>query len=153
MNVTSKNELFNLKSGIVCLDEFWLTMDSRKFAQNIEMSEWALQARKKRLLVFYTTQTMNQVDNRVRQITDWWIHCDKRREGIWLNFVLYQYGTLGARYLLNKPENYHSVYDTEEVLSALAFEEKVSFKGVRGVSPRTHGIARDELRAERSVMT
>lgn len=134
--VRTIEELLAMQTGVVLLDEFWLNMDSRSFSQNVQLSQWVMQARKKSLLCFYTSQTMRQVDLRVRNITDWWIHVEERREGIWLNFVLYQYGRLGSRFLLAAPHEYHKLYNTNEILSPLTSRASLGVGGGgRGTRP------------------
>jgi len=53
---------------IICLDEAWLTGDSRSSMSknNIAWSQFILQARKKRADVLYTVQHQGQIDKRIR---------------------------------------------------------------------------------------
>src|SRR3990172_8843387 len=68
--ITSIGEMWAMDSAIFCFDEIWLTMDSRLWADNVKLTRWVNQTRKKKLLVLYTTQHINQVELRVRKATD-----------------------------------------------------------------------------------
>lgn len=65
-------ELLGIEDGVVCLDEFWITMDSRNWKDNRQrfLTQWVNQTRKKNLLIFYTTQAMSQIELRIRNGTD-----------------------------------------------------------------------------------
>jgi len=71
------DSLLKINNGIICLDEFWITMDARSWKDNIFLTRWINQTRKKNLLVFYTIQSFRQIDIRVRHGTDLLIFCEK----------------------------------------------------------------------------
>jgi hypothetical protein len=59
------------KQNLILLDEAWITADSRKSSTytNIMLSRSVLQSRKNKADLIYTTQFVNQIDIRIRQIT------------------------------------------------------------------------------------
>lgn len=65
------NEIETDRNALL-LDEIWLTADSRKSMayENMMLSTSLLQSRKKHIDVLYTTQYINQVDVRIRSITN-----------------------------------------------------------------------------------
>src|SRR3989337_823801 len=112
--VRSRGDLFRAQSGIVLFDEIHIEMDSRQWkdTNNVNMSRWIHQTRKKDLIVFFTTQHIRQVDVRVRRALDWLIMTQKTPQGIWLSFVDYQYGIIGKKVLISQPKRFYGLYDT-----------------------------------------
>jgi len=66
---------YDMHGKLFCLDEVWLTADSREHGRpsNKMMSAFILQARKKRGNVIYTEQDYMQVDARIRKNTTYFI--------------------------------------------------------------------------------
>jgi len=123
--ITSLEQLWKIDSAIFCFDEIWLTLDARLWKDNTILTRWVNQTRKKKMIVFYTTQHVRQVELRVRNATDVLIYCDKKpNEGHWLQFIDYQYQQLGKKYLLYKPEAFYPLYNTFEICSPIEFKEK-----------------------------
>lgn len=73
----SWDELVQLESGVVVLDEAHVEIDSRAFANNIQATSFLLQTRKLGLDLVYTTQGFDQVDKRLRTITDLLGMCER----------------------------------------------------------------------------
>jgi len=119
--IKNKADIWDMKSGIFCFDEIWLTLDSRLWKDNTFLTRWINQTRKKNLLVFYTTQHIRQVELRVRNATDILIFCERLPVGMRLNFIDWQYRQLGRRYLLKKENlaQYFHLYNTYEVLEPI----------------------------------
>jgi len=65
-------EITKLKNGAFLGDELWAWLDSRNFGKksNIVKSKILLSSRKKELHIFYTAQGLDQMEKRVRNITD-----------------------------------------------------------------------------------
>lgn len=110
-------------TGIVALDEFWLTVDSRDWKNNIFWTQWILQTRKKNLIVFYTTQTTGQVDIRIRHATNLWIFCEKNKKKKYFRYT-YLSGTnhtivKSFKLSYEKAKAYYTKYDTYEVLKPI----------------------------------
>lgn len=127
--LTSMRDFWNLDGGVCVWDEIWLTLDSRLWGDNVAVSRFINQTRKKNLILIYTTQHINQVELRVRQATDILIHCERKPEGFWLNFIDYQYQQVGRRYLIDRPERFYGLYDTFEVLQPIDTRGFKSHKG------------------------
>lgn len=117
--ISSLSELWQINNGIVLLDELWLSMDSRMWKDNVAVTRFINQTRKKRITLFYTTQHIRQVELRTRNATDVLIYCEKKPEGHWLYFVDYQYQQIGQKLLLNQPQNFYKYYDTYETLQPM----------------------------------
>jgi type IV secretory pathway VirB4 component len=116
------SQIWGLNSAIFCFDEIWLTLDSRSFRDNLELTRWINQVRKKGIITFYTTQHINQVDLRVRNATDILIYCEKNpknsNERIY-TFVDYQYKQIGKKCSLNQIEKLFYLYNSYETLEPI----------------------------------
>lgn len=122
--IHNTKELWEMKQGIFCFDEIWITMDSRNWGNNVELTHWVNQTRKKGLLVLYTTQHINQVEMRIRKGTDILIYCQRKKGKMSLQFIDYQYMQLGRRYFLKDPKKFYGLYDTFEVVDVLKKEKR-----------------------------
>lgn len=109
--------------ALLGIDELWLSADSRNWKFNVKASQWINQTRKKQVIVFYTTQHIRQVEMRIRNATDILIYCEKKPEGHWLQFIDWQYRTLGRWYLITHEvmRKFYGLYDTYEVLKPLSW--------------------------------
>jgi hypothetical protein len=114
--VKTTTDLWNAKQGILALDELHLTMDSRLWTNNVSLSHFITQSRKKELLVIYTTQHIGQVDLRIRQNTDFLIYCERKKQKFIWNVLDYQYNDLIRKIYLQKPERFFNIYDTKELM-------------------------------------
>jgi len=68
--INKLSELWDINNAVVCLDEIWLTMDARLWKDNVALTRFINQTRKKKLTLFFTTQHIKQVELRVRNATD-----------------------------------------------------------------------------------
>ncbi len=70
--VNSLPNLDKMKEGFFAGDELWLWVDSRtsKAERNRIISSILLKSRKRGITIAYTTQTIQQIDKRIRDITD-----------------------------------------------------------------------------------
>jgi len=125
--IKTLKDLWSVDGGIVALDEIWLTMDSRMWKDNVAMTRWVNQTRKKKLIVMYTTQHIRQVELRVRNGTDILIYCERKKGIFELTFIDYQYRKIGNRLLISQPNKFYTWYDTFEVLEPLVMQEKKDF--------------------------
>ena len=118
MDITAKD------SEVFGFDEIWLSADAREWSNNVKLTQWVNQTRKKKMIVFYTTQHIRQVEMRIRNATDVLIVCEKTDEGHWLTFIDYQYKTIGRRYLIphDVAKKFYNLYDTYEVLKPLTWD-------------------------------
>jgi hypothetical protein len=129
--IESLDDIQELPPGIFCFDEAWLTLDSRNYKEkvNIDMSTWINQTRKKKVICFYTTQHIRQIEMRMRNATDILIFCEKKPEGHWLTFIDWQYRKVGRRFLITHEQMRQfytpplKIYDTYEVLKPLKWKK------------------------------
>jgi len=119
--VFAMSDIWELNYGILGLDEIWLTADARQSAQNVFFSQLVNQSRKKKLILFYTTQHIRQVDVRVRNATDILIMCEKTPTGHWVQIIDWQYREMKRKYFITfqQARKFYGVYDTYEVLQPL----------------------------------
>lgn len=122
IHIDKMSQVWKAENGIICIDEAWLSMDARLWKDNVKITQWINQTRKKKLLVFYTTQHIRQIELRMRTGTDILIYCEKKPAGHWISFIDWQYGELGRRFLIDKPERYYNLYDTFEVVSPIKMD-------------------------------
>lgn len=123
--VDSIDKIWSMDKAIFCFDELWITLDSRTYKDNIDLTRWINQTRKKQLLVFYTTQHIRQVELRVRNATDFLVMVDKKQLQVFgemshvLTFIDWQYQTIGRRFIVDKPSRFYHLYDTFEVVDQI----------------------------------
>lgn len=117
--VNSIEELMKLKNCVVLLDELWLTMDSRMWKDNVLLTSWIFQCRKRGMVVFYSTQHMDQIDLRVRNATDYRIACEIAPRGLWLSVIDHHYRIIHRKYLIDDPSRFYGLFDTYAVLKSL----------------------------------
>jgi hypothetical protein len=124
--IESLDDVEEKEGGIMVFDEVWLSADARAWKDNVKLTHWVNQTRKKKMIVFYTTQHIRQVEMRMRNGTDVLIYVEKKPEGHWLTFIDFQYKTIGRRYLIphEVAKNFYGLYDTYEVLKPLTWGKK-----------------------------
>jgi hypothetical protein len=124
--IESFNDLMKVDTAIFCFDEMWLSMDARQWKDNVRLTQWINQTRKKKLIILYTTQHIRQIELRARNATDILVYCEKTPQGHWLTFVDWAYKTIGRRYLIphEAAQKFYHLYDTFEVLKPLEWTAK-----------------------------
>jgi type IV secretory pathway VirB4 component len=124
--VNSQSNLIKIANGAICLDEFWLTLDSRNWKNNVFLTRWINQTRKKNLIVFYTTQSFGQIDIRVRNATDYVIYCENKRKKGYHKYTFINWGIgkveRAFKLLHSKARLFFDVYDTYKVIYPLKNE-------------------------------
>lgn len=70
-------DLFGLRSGLLVLDEMQALLDSRAFQKNVNVTQWLMLIRKLGLGLYYTSQHIDNVDKRLRLITDYIVWASK----------------------------------------------------------------------------
>lgn len=120
--INSLKELWNINGGIVLLDELWLSMDARLWKDNVAVTRFINQTRKKKITLFYTTQHIKQIELRTRNATDILIYCEN---GNTVTFVDYQYMQIGRKYVFENPNVFNRLYDTFETLQAMDMGEAI----------------------------
>jgi len=118
--LSSFREILDLNSAICCIDEFWLTMDSRRWKDNDVLSQWIFQTKKRGMIVFYTTHLMGNIDKRVRDATDYVVHCEKSGvDDVWLTFYDYRKRKALNKFLLSDKSRFYSLFDSFAILRPL----------------------------------
>jgi len=134
-DVKDTKQLISISNGVISLDEFWITMDSRVWDDNVFLTHWINQTRKKNLLVFYTTQNFKQIDIRVRHATDLLIFCEKFKNrlktGFWFrfSFISNPSGRIMKTLKLTeaKARLFYDFYNSFEVVEPLIKKDKKPF--------------------------
>jgi len=114
--ISSLKELWAIDGGIVLLDELWLSMDARLWKDNVSVTRFINQTRKKRITLFFTTQHIKQIELRTRNATDVLVFCEK---GNTVTFIDYQYMDIGRKFVFPHPELFNDYYDTFETLQPM----------------------------------
>lgn len=121
--ISKWDDILKIQNGILCLDEIHaIGFDSRTSAKDFTQAKrthFILQTRKKNILVFYTSQAIRQVDNRLRGVTDFLIMCEKKGSNIENQVIKYQTSEIGRKLKLRGVEKIFKWYDTFEVVNAL----------------------------------
>jgi hypothetical protein len=129
-------DLNELEQGqnLILMDEAWITADSRKSSTytNIMLSRAVLQSRKNKADLIYTTQYINQIDIRIRQITHEFIipkivYWTVEDEPAIIKATFYEsvgsgkFRELGSK--LFDIYNTHKLYNTNEIIKETRTEE------------------------------
>jgi len=139
------SDLWAIDNAIVCIDEIWISMDARLWKDNVTLTRFINQSRKKRLIIIYTTQHIRQVEMRVRNATDFLVLCEKKAGGHWLHFCDWQNRTILRSYFLDKPDRFWYIYDTFELVTPIIMDSnpgeardfKKGYKGSGGSFKRS----------------
>jgi len=118
--IKTLQDLWDFQGGVILLDEFWESFDSRSPGSNVVMSRWINQTRKRHIVVFYTTQSMDQVDKRLRRVTDIVVMCRKQKDGIKATFIDNYSLQVLRSFKIREPQNFYDDYDTDNVVDVLA---------------------------------
>lgn len=121
VKICSLKDLWEIDGGIVLLDELWLSMDARLWKDNVAVTQFINQTRKKKITLFYTTQHIKQIELRTRNATDILVYCEN---GNTVTFIDYQYMQIGRKYIFNNPDSFNHFYDTFETLQPMNMEIK-----------------------------
>jgi len=121
IRINSWKQMLKMKEGVFAFDEAHVSMDSRNFKDraSITYTHWLTQLRKKQLALLYTTQHISQVDIRLRNLTDILALCQNINDTIKIQFLDWQYLTLGRRYTIWPKSRFYSLYDTFQVVDPI----------------------------------
>ena len=119
------DQLFGLSSGLICLDEAQVVADSREFKRDDikRLTQWILQTRKLGLDFYFTTQSVGQVDTRIRHILDYMMvlvpsYSASGRGSRW-ELWDYQTGVKKSSGVFGHSPDLYSLYNTYELIYAL----------------------------------
>lgn len=114
--INSLKELWEIEGGIVLIDELWLSMDARMWKDNVAVTRFINQTRKKKITLIFTTQHIKQVELRTRNATDVLAFCEN---GNTVTFIDYQYMEIGRKFVFENPSFFNKFYDTYETLQPM----------------------------------
>lgn len=111
----------NLHNCSIGIDEIHIFIDSRSSmkASSKIISYFLLQTRKRNVDLYYTTQFLNQVDKRLRNISDIIIQCNRLKRRMSKDFMIVNTFNLRNGRKIRKvfdPEQYYSMYNTNEII-------------------------------------
>ncbi len=89
--VATWEQVCSIRDGVFLWDEAHLDIDSRMFGSNVSTTPWLTQTRKLGVDIVYVTQNIDQVDIRLRRLTDVLIRCNK---------VSDDFGNRGTRFIV-----------------------------------------------------
>ncbi|KXH75943.1 MAG: hypothetical protein AM326_08240 [Candidatus Thorarchaeota archaeon SMTZ-45] len=120
--VTSIEDIEDMKEGFFAGDELWLWMDSRASGskKNKAISSILLKSRKRGVQICYTTQSFGQIDNRIRNITDF-IACPfMSPKEQWCKVLILSRATMNkVKWLKFKTAEIFPLYDTTEEIKPI----------------------------------
>lgn len=110
-----------LQDAVICLDEVHVLIDSRRSVtgRNIMISYFILQTRKRGVSLFYTSQSIHQVEKRLRDNTDYIVYCERipgtplHSYRIWDNM---NQSWLNRKPLIVNASKWWHLYDTREAV-------------------------------------
>ncbi len=121
--INSLRQLIKIENSVICLDELWVNIDSRLWKNNVFLTRWINQSRKRNVLLFYTTQDFGQVDIRLRRATDILIFCLSTKSEF-LYFIIEPASQKLLKSFRLEKENakkFFGIYDTFQVVYPLRF--------------------------------
>jgi len=150
--ISTLENIRDIKEGknVLLLDEIWVTADARQSQkyENMLISSMLLQSRKRKCDVFYTTQYINQVDVRIRAITNMIISpsimfVDKDNIPVIIELKILRRDLYGDMYEKKKVHintyGAEQLYNTDEIIETLGenladkyMEKYKGWKGYKG---------------------
>lgn len=116
-------------SSIVCLDESHMDLSSRDFNANSVkfFTNLVFYLRKLRCTLFLTSPLFENIDSRVRQVTDIWVHAKKTNS----HFIYDFYDVQNSHYIKSKKLEREvvskiatGIYDTYAMVTPLEYPQK-----------------------------
>jgi len=118
---------------IIGWDEIHLTMDSRNFksADSLEYTGWLSIIRHFRTTLVYTTISMDRIDQRLRNETDyvWQVH--DLGDRIKIQTVDWQLFRLGRSFILEDKAAFYGLYDSYAIIKPVQMPVKWAGKGIK----------------------
>jgi hypothetical protein len=129
LDTSSVRDILEIENGLIALDELWVSLDSRSWKDNVFLTRWINQTRKKNLLVFYTTQHFGQIDIRVRRATDSLIFCEHFKPSARIRRPFFRYTFLSNalvptilksyNLLEERAADFYNIYDSFQLIRPL----------------------------------
>jgi len=119
VDFVQEQEQFN--KAFFILDEVHVYLDSRSgmSKRNVIISYFILQTRKRNVRLGYTTQFIDQVDKRLRQPTEVFVHCQNYNNGkaVFQSNIV-EHRETGRSWLDNfRANDYFDYYDTDYIIN------------------------------------
>jgi hypothetical protein len=112
-------KLLEAKSSVLCLDEFWRDMDSWnwKDPRSRFITQWYQLQGHRDIILIYNTQLLSQINNRIRESTDYFIYCEKKKKKGKIEFIFTIFDGFTGRQIKkirtneDKVKEFYKVYD------------------------------------------
>jgi len=133
-HVDSIPDIESMSQGFVALDEMWLWIDARCSLQqkNRVTSSILLKSRKRGLTIAYTTQSFDQVDKRVRKITDFMAYPILSVGNSYCKVVIFRgsHPTVGGiiQKIYFRPEIVYQAFNSQEEIQPLKVDDAEPMK-------------------------
>lgn len=146
-------DLDNMSSGFFAGDELWSWLDSweGKSEKKRLISSILLKSRKRDITIAYTTQTLQQIVKRIRDVTDFTAYPIMSGDGTWCRMNIFR-GTRLIPAMLVNPARYFNVesvvamYNTYEEIKPIEMEGKsVEMYNPIRTNPAYFGYCREVL--------
>lgn len=123
--VRTWQQVCSIRDGLFVWDESHLDIDSRTFATNVTVTPWLTQTRKLGVQLIVVSQSIDQVDIRMRRLTDVLIRCEAvafgTERGTRLNvFAMQPSPVLKSRRVLRHSSSVYALYDTRQLIIPLS---------------------------------
>lgn len=115
------SDLWKFQNAIICFDEIGVSIDARKWKDNVQSTYFVNQSRKKSVLMFYTMQDPMLIDIRLRQGTDFMIFCEMRKDVIIATFVDWYSKVIGIKLQISDIKRFYDIYDTYRVIPLMTW--------------------------------
>jgi hypothetical protein len=129
-------DLDKMKEGFFAGDELWLWLDSRatKNQKSLMVSSILLKSRKRGITIAYTTQSIHQVEKRIRDVTDFIAYPLMSVDNSWCRLEIFRGPKPSISTRINPPiyflcEPIFAIYNTYEEVHAIS-ENNDDFKEV-----------------------
>ena len=118
--IRTYEQLVKYQNGVLLFDEMWLSVDSREAQKNVPFTRWVKQTRKKHLLMFYTVQSLDQIDKRVKESTKLLMWCERRGERIEVSFLRFRTMRFLRKFVIPVAPDFYDLYDTDDLVDVFA---------------------------------
>ncbi len=122
VKIIKTSQLEKMREGFFAGDELWLWIDSRVSAskKNRVVSRILLSSRKKDVHFAYTTQSLQQVDVRIRRCTDFIAYPMMTPREDWCRLLIYSNPSLSyVKQFKFRTVKYFPMFDTREIVDVL----------------------------------
>lgn len=123
---TKWNEIKEQSDCIIGWDEIHLTMDSRNFksSDSLEYTGWLSIIRHFRTTLVYTTISMDRIDQRLRNETDYVWQVQDKGNDIKIQTIDWQTWHLGRSFILSNKQSFYDLYDSYAIIQPVQMPAK-----------------------------